>query len=182
MSTVHTPKFKVETIQPHDLAKDLHAQQDYVLLDCRPMFAFNTRHISGALNVNFTGMTKKRFMAGKLSLADLVTTEQGKEKFRQALGQPLVVYDECTVDPNKESPSQTLMLVLKSLAKDGMKPFVLKGMLFIFVLYVWCRVCMCPSVCTGRHHLFRWSAIQVQVQSLRTRVSVCVATLIFSNQ
>ncbi|XP_065911612.1 dual specificity protein phosphatase 10-like isoform X2 [Dysidea avara] len=123
MSNIHAPKFTVETIQPHDLAKDLHAQQDYVLLDCRPMFAFNTRHISG-----------------KLSLADLVTTEQGKEKFRQALGQPLVVYDECTVDPNKESPSQTLMLVLKSLAKDGMKPFVLKGGLSEFgVLH--------PSLC-----------------------------------
>lgn len=127
-SNLHTPNLHIETIQPHELAKDLHAQQEYVLLDCRPMFAFNTRHICGALNVNLNVMTKKRFMAGKLSLADLVTSEQGKEKFRQALSHPLVVYDEGTVDPNQGSSSQTLMLVLKSLAKDGMKPFVLKGL------------------------------------------------------
>ena len=143
-SHCHASSYHIETIQPHDLAKDLHSQQEYVLLDCRPMFAFNTRHICGALNVNLNVMTKKRFMAGKLSLADLVTTEQGKEKFRQALGQPLVVYDEGTVDPNQDKSSQTLMLVLNSLTKDGMKPFVLKGL----CVYVCVCVCVCTCVCT----------------------------------
>lgn len=141
MSTnLHAQCSHVETIQPHDLAKDLHSRQEYILIDCRPMFAFNTRHICGALNVNLNVMTKKRFMAGKLSLADLVTTEQGKEKFRQALGQPLVVYDEGTVDPNQDTSSQTLMLVLNSLTKDGIKPFVLKGGLSEFGI-------LHPSLC-----------------------------------
>ena len=36
----------------------------------------------GAVNINFTGMTKRRFMAGKMALTDLVTTEEGREKFK----------------------------------------------------------------------------------------------------
>ena len=45
----------VEFIQPHDLAKHLHSENEYVLLDCRPVLAYNSCHISGAVNVNFTG-------------------------------------------------------------------------------------------------------------------------------
>lgn len=45
----------VELMDPHDLAKDLHSREEYVLLDCRPVLAYNTCHISGAVNVNFTG-------------------------------------------------------------------------------------------------------------------------------
>lgn len=37
---------------------------------------------SGAVNVNFTGMMKKRFMSGKIGLYDLVPTEEGREKFK----------------------------------------------------------------------------------------------------
>ena len=37
---------------------------------------------SGAVNVNFTGMMRKRFMSGKIGLYDLVPTEEGREKFK----------------------------------------------------------------------------------------------------
>lgn len=37
---------------------------------------------AGAVNVNFTGMMKKRFMSGKIGLYDLVPTEEGREKFK----------------------------------------------------------------------------------------------------
>lgn len=37
---------------------------------------------TGAVNVNFTGMMKKRFMSGKIGLYDLVPTEEGREKFK----------------------------------------------------------------------------------------------------
>ena len=36
----------------------------------------------GAVNINFTVMTKRRFMSGKITLSDLVTTEEGREKFK----------------------------------------------------------------------------------------------------
>ena len=37
---------------------------------------------TGAVNVNFTAMMKKRFMSGKIGLYDLVPTEEGREKFK----------------------------------------------------------------------------------------------------
>ena len=37
---------------------------------------------TGSVNVNFTGMMKKRFMSGKIGLYDLVPTEEGREKFK----------------------------------------------------------------------------------------------------
>lgn len=37
---------------------------------------------SGAVNVNIVGLLKKRFVAGKIGLSDLVTSDEGKEKFK----------------------------------------------------------------------------------------------------
>ncbi len=39
----------------------------------------------GAINVNIVGLLKKRFVAGKIGLADLVTSDEGKEKFKVTL-------------------------------------------------------------------------------------------------
>ncbi len=72
----------IHLIDAHALARNLHADDHYFLVDCRPVLAYNSCHISGAVNVNFTGMMKKRFIAGKIGLQDLVTTEEGKEKFK----------------------------------------------------------------------------------------------------
>lgn len=56
MTLVHNNSMEsVPLIHPHKLAKDLHSHQEYVLLDCRPVLAYNSCHISGAVNVNFTG-------------------------------------------------------------------------------------------------------------------------------
>lgn len=56
MTLVHNNSMdSVPLIHPHKLAKDLHSRQEYVLLDCRPVLAYNSCHISGAVNVNFTG-------------------------------------------------------------------------------------------------------------------------------
>ena len=75
----------IPTMHPHDLAKYLHDESRYIVVDCRPVLAYNSCHISGAVNVNFTGMMRKRLMAGKIGLTDLVTTEAGKEKFKVRL-------------------------------------------------------------------------------------------------
>ena len=74
----------VQTIDSHDLARHLHGDNNYFLLDCRPVLAYNSCHISGAVNVNFTGMIKKRFIAGKIGLPDLFSQE-AKEKFKVRL-------------------------------------------------------------------------------------------------
>ena len=49
----------ISLIHPHDLARNLHSSEDCVLLDCRPVLAYNSCHISGAVNVNFTGICYK---------------------------------------------------------------------------------------------------------------------------
>ena len=54
-SVKSVPLEKVTNIRPHELAQHLHSSQPYMLLDCRPVLAYNTCHISGAVNVNFTG-------------------------------------------------------------------------------------------------------------------------------
>lgn len=123
-----TTSQSVHKIHPHDLARDLHSAEPCVLVDCRPVLAFNTCHISGAVNVNFTGMMKKRFLAGKISLADLVTTEEGREKFRTCVQQQrTVVYDEDTCDPAELADSHALVLVITALSSMGRNPYVLQG-------------------------------------------------------
>ena len=72
----------VLVMDANELARRLHQSSGYFLLDCRPVLAFNSSHISGAVNINFTNMMKKRFLSGKIGLADLVTSEEGKEKFK----------------------------------------------------------------------------------------------------
>lgn len=115
------------TIHPHDLARDLHSSGDYFLVDCRPVLAYNSCHISGAVNVNFTGMMKKRFIAGKIGLTDLVTTAEGKEKFKTCQDAPTVVYDDCTSDLENLTPTNTMLLVIHALEDMGKCPFLLQG-------------------------------------------------------
>lgn len=130
----------IESIHPHDLAKHLHADDQYVLLDCRPVLAYNSCHISGAVNVNFTSLMKKRFIAGKIGLADLMTTEEGRQRFRSSTANPTIVYDEDTCDIQKLNSSNSLSLVIVSLTGMGRIPYLLQGGLSEFgVLH--------PSLC-----------------------------------
>ncbi|XP_011410132.1 PREDICTED: dual specificity protein phosphatase 6-like [Amphimedon queenslandica] len=122
----------VALIEPHQLARNLHSREDYVLLDCRPVLAYNNCHISGAVNVNFTGLMKKRFIAGKIGLADLVTTEEGRERFRKSVSSPTVVYDEDTKDVKLLGSSTSISLVLAALTTMGRNMFVLQGGLNAF--------------------------------------------------
>lgn len=73
---------KVLTVSTSELGHRLHSRTQHFLLDCRPVLAFNSSHISGAVNINFTSMMKKRFLSGKIGLSDLVSTEDAKEKFK----------------------------------------------------------------------------------------------------
>jgi len=116
----------VQIIRSHDLARQLHEHGQYFLLDCRPVLAYNSCHISGAVNVNFTRMIKKRFIAGKMELADLFSQE-GKEKFKTCLDWPTVVYDDCTAELRGLPSSTNILLVLSGLEKMGKCPYLLQG-------------------------------------------------------
>ena len=42
-----TVTIDVKLLHPHDLAHYLHSSGHYFLLDCRPLLAYNTCHITG---------------------------------------------------------------------------------------------------------------------------------------
>ena len=78
MATAEVPV--LQTVSSQDLARELHSEQGPVfLLDCRSVLSYNACHISGAANVNMGNLLKKRFMAGKIGLVDLLSfgREQG---------------------------------------------------------------------------------------------------------
>lgn len=79
------------------------------------------------------GLMKKRFIAGKIGLADLVTTEEGRERFRNSVTSPTVVYDEDTKDVKNLGSSASISLVLTALATMGRDMFVLQGMIIIII-------------------------------------------------
>ena len=74
-------------------------------------------------------MMKKRFIAGKIGLADLVTTEEGRERFKTCTEQPTVVYDEDTSDVTTITSSHSLGLVISALASMDRPLFLLEGRL-----------------------------------------------------
>ena len=70
---------------------------------------------------------KKRFIAGKIGLADLMTTEEGRQRFRSSTTNPTIVYDEDTCDIQKLNSSNSLSLVIVSLTGMGRIPYLLQG-------------------------------------------------------
>ena len=52
-------------LDPNDLAQYLkEKKEDFVILDCRPTLAYNSRRIIGALGINLNPMMTKRLKAG----------------------------------------------------------------------------------------------------------------------
>ena len=72
---------------------------------------------------------KKRFIAGKIGLADLVTTEEGRERFKTWTQQPTVVYDEDTSDVTTITSQHSLGLVISALASMDRPLFLLEGII-----------------------------------------------------
>jgi hypothetical protein len=120
---------EMSTISAHDLAREIHSNQDcVVLLDCRPVFSFSSCHISGAVNINLASVMRKRFMAGKIGLPDLVSSPPCKALLQNGGSGKVVVYDESTTDPNSLSSNTTAYLVIMALNKMGKTPLLLKGL------------------------------------------------------
>jgi dual specificity MAP kinase phosphatase len=118
----------VHTVTSSELARQIHSQEGSVfLLDCRPVLSFSSCHISGAANINLASMMKKRFMAGKIGLVDLISSTEGKELLQNGHNVKVVVYDECTTDPKTLSANNTAFLVIMALGKLGKTPLLLKG-------------------------------------------------------
>ena len=134
--------FTVNSMLPGELAQVLDSSicniscsyrskdppQSLMLLDCRSFLAYNFKHITGALNVNCSGIGKKRLQQGKATLVDLITSENGKEYLKNGKWVKAVVYDESTSELEKAPPSHPVKLVLDSLLRQGKQAFLLKGL------------------------------------------------------
>ena len=126
----------VRSILPSELAQvltsgkedislsDLH---EIMLFDCRPFLAYSSRHIAGAVNVNCSGIVKKRLQQGKVALADLVTPDVGRECMKNGKWLRAIVYDDNTSELEKAPASHPVKLVLSSIIKQGKEALLLKG-------------------------------------------------------
>ena len=115
-------------LQPSSLCRPRSGSM--ILVDIRPFLAFSRRHISGALNVNCaTRFSCRRLREGKLSLVDLVTSEEGKREFQRRLeaGKEVVVYDEDTQGVDNLPNNHPTSLVIRALRKEGVNVRLLKG-------------------------------------------------------
>ena len=102
--------------------------QPVVIVDCRPFMAYNASHIRGAINLNCSDRwNRKRLQTGRVSLADLATSPEGKELLRRRSIKEVIVYDDGAVDCERLPPSSTLYIVLSALLDDHKEPFLLAG-------------------------------------------------------
>ena len=75
----------IKSILPCELSKliagDSEKSDELVLIDCQSFMEYSSRHITGALHLNCSGMLKRRLTQGKVKLHDLFSSDQGKESF-----------------------------------------------------------------------------------------------------
>lgn len=100
-----------------------------VIIDCRPFMEYNKCHIRGAVHINCADkISRRRLQQGKITVLDLLSCRQGRDPFIGLFSKDIVVYDDCTTDPSRATPTQPLQVVLESLRREGKDPIVLKGM------------------------------------------------------
>jgi Rhodanese-like domain len=110
--------------------------QPVVMVDCRPFMAYNASHIRGAINLNCSDRwNRKRLQTGRVSLADLATSPEGKELLRRRSVKEVIVYDDGAVDCERLPPSSTLYIVLSALLDDHKEPLLLAGNLALLYLF-----------------------------------------------
>ena len=126
----------VRSILPSELAQVLQSEKkdlgfsdltEFMLFDCRSFLAYSNRHITGAVNVNCSGIVKKRLQQGKIALADLVTPDVGRECMKSGKWMRAIVYDDNTSELEKAPASHPVRLVLASIVKQGKEALLLKG-------------------------------------------------------
>ena len=124
----------IKSILPCELSKliagDSGKTDDLVLIDCQSVMEYSSKHITGALHLNCTGMLKRRLTQGKVKLHDLISSDQGKERFLQAktTNRPVVVYDNACDSAEVSSSSKPINLVTRTLLNEGTNALILQGL------------------------------------------------------
>ncbi|XP_049804728.1 dual specificity protein phosphatase 10 [Schistocerca nitens] len=121
----------VQIVYPDALAARLVLGGDkpLVVLDLRPFFSFNVSHVRGAVNVNCSDrFNRRRLQHGKVSLAELAGSAEGRQALRRPPGEVVVVSDDCPdaeAGAGRISAASALHLVVTSLLADGWQPVYL---------------------------------------------------------
>ena len=106
----------------------------FTVLDCRSFMAYNQSRVLGAFNLNCADRwNRNRLQSGRVQLADLVTSPEGKELLRRRSVKDIVVYDDCSSDIERLSSSSTLYIVLAALLDDNKEPLLLSGKFLLFI-------------------------------------------------
>lgn len=131
----------VRSVDPDTLATRLRRTgtpvgiDSFLVVDCRPFLAYNVNHIRGAINLNCTDrFNRRRLQQGKVTLADLATTREGKELLRTRTYRQVVVYDDCTQDMDNLHSAHPLFLILSTLVEDNREPALLLGESLIILI------------------------------------------------
>ncbi|ERL94238.1 hypothetical protein D910_11519, partial [Dendroctonus ponderosae] len=121
----------VKTLEPEALKaklEDHRPGKNFILLDCRPFMSYNMNHISGAINLNCSDrFNRRRLQQGKVSLADLATTREGKEVLKKRSFKEVIIYDDSTTGKDRITLGHPLLLVMVSLVEDQKEPSLLIG-------------------------------------------------------
>lgn len=119
-----------------ELSSSLSSSCPFLLLDCRSTKAFKQKHIDGAFNVNCSNkLYCRRLRDGKMSIADLVSSEEGKSVLKQSGStqtKEIIVYDEDSQHTDTLPNSHPTLLVLSRLRKEGTRASLLKGKIIRF--------------------------------------------------
>lgn len=124
----------IQSILPCELSKlirgDSGKTDDLILIDCQSFMDYSSSHITGALHLNCSGMLKRRLTQGKVKLHDLISSDQGKERFLQAkvTNRPVIVYDNTCDSSEVTSSSTPINLVTRTLLNEGTNTLILQGL------------------------------------------------------
>ena len=131
-----------------------------LLVDCRPLLAYNTAHIVSAVNALCPPLARKRHRDGAIPLRLVVENDNIRRRLVAGQYDTIVLYDEASGGFGDVRPDSLLMMTMRSLYQDAphsaRKLVLLQGLFFEhqsndtadFVYVCICvRACVCASVC-----------------------------------
>lgn len=121
---------RVRNLEPSEVARRItraHRPKPFVLLDLRPFFHYNLRHVRSAINLNCSDrFNRKRLQLKRATVVDLAAPAM-REHLKRRGYRDVIVYDESTSDVASLPADHPVFLVLSAINEDNREPMLLKG-------------------------------------------------------
>uniref|UniRef100_A0A6A7G074 protein-tyrosine-phosphatase n=1 Tax=Hirondellea gigas TaxID=1518452 RepID=A0A6A7G074_9CRUS len=121
---------RVRLLEPAEVARRItrsHKPRPFVLLDLRPFFHYNLRHVRSAINLNCSDrFNRKRLQLRRATVVDLAAPAM-REYLKRRVYRDVIVYDETTSDVSNLPVDHPVFLVLSAILEDNKEPLLLKG-------------------------------------------------------